>query len=233
MVNLPDTLLAGYRSFMASDFANERLRYKELADRGQTPETMVIACCDSRAAPEIIFNTRPGEIFVLRNVANLVPPYEPDGEYHAASAALEFAVQSLKVKHIVVLGHGRCGGIKAALDTESAPLSPGDFIGKWMSLLAPAAETVTANSLMTQTERQTALERISIRYSLNNLRSFPCVEILEKKGRLSLHGAWFDISTGELWVMDPQTGDFIRPELEDLPVHNAAGDRPADGASAI
>ncbi len=215
MVNLPDTLLAGYRSFMTSDFADERMRYRELADRGQTPETMVIACCDSRAAPEIIFNTRPGEIFVLRNVANLVPPYEPDGEYHAASAALEYAVQSLKVKHIVVLGHGRCGGIQSALDTESAPLSPGDFIGKWMSLLAPAAETITANTLMTPTEGQTALERISIRYSLNNLRSFPCVEILEKKGRLSLHGAWFDISTGELWVMDGETGDFVRPEMEE------------------
>ena len=114
MVDLPDKLLAGYRSFMAQETA----RYKELADIGQTPETLVIACCDSRAAPEIIFNTAPGEIFVLRNVANLIPPYEPDGEYHAASAALEFAVQSLKVKHIIVLGHGRCGGIKAALDTD-------------------------------------------------------------------------------------------------------------------
>ncbi len=177
---------------------------------------MVIACCDSRAAPETIFNTAPGEIFVLRNVANLIPPYEPDGEFHAASAALEFAVQSLKVKNIVVMGHGRCGGIKAALDTESAPLSPGDFIGKWMSLIAPAAETVSGNQLMTPTERQTALERISIRYSLNNLRTFPCVDILEKKGKLTLHGAWFDISTGELWVMDHQTGDFKRPDAGPL-----------------
>ncbi|KXF76331.1 carbonate dehydratase [Paramesorhizobium deserti] len=212
--NLPDALLAGYRNFMSGRFTNESLRYRELAERGQTPETMVIACCDSRAAPEIIFDTHPGEIFVVRNVANLVPPYEPDGEYHSTSAALEFAVQSLKVKHIVVLGHGRCGGIKAALDLESAPLSPGDFIGKWMSLVAPAAETVVTNSLMTSGERQTALERISIRYSIANLRSFPCVDILEKKGRLSLHGAWFDISTGELWVMDRKTGDFIRPPAE-------------------
>jgi carbonic anhydrase len=197
---------------MTEHFARETARYRELAEKGQSPETLVIACCDSRAAPETIFNSAPGEIFVLRNVANLIPPYEPDGEFHAASAALEFAVQSLKVKHIVVMGHGRCGGIKAALDTESAPLSPGDFIGKWMSLIAPAAEAVGGNSLMTPTERQTALERISIRYSLNNLRTFPCVDILEKKGKLSLHGAWFDISTGELWVMDHQTGDFKRPE---------------------
>ncbi|PRD43853.1 carbonate dehydratase [Phyllobacterium phragmitis] len=214
MNTLPDALLAGYRNFMSGRFSNESLRYKELAEQGQTPETMVIACCDSRAAPEIIFDTRPGEIFVVRNVANLVPPYEPDGEYHSTSAALEFAVQSLKVKHIVVLGHGRCGGIKAALDLESAPLSPGDFIGKWMSLVAPAAEAVTANAMMTSGERQTALERITIRYSIANLRSFPCVDILEKKGRLSLHGAWFDISTGELWVMDRKTGDFIRPPAE-------------------
>jgi carbonic anhydrase len=207
MADLPDTLLSGYKTFMTEHFARETARYRELAEKGQSPETLVIACCDSRAAPETIFNSAPGEIFVLRNVANLIPPYEPDGEFHAASAALEFAVQSLKVKHIVVMGHGRCGGIKAALDTESAPLSPGDFIGKWMSLIAPAAEAVGGNSLMTPTERQTALERISIRYSLNNLRTF-----LEKKGKLSLHGAWFDISTGELWVMDHQTGDFKRPE---------------------
>ncbi|PQA71730.1 carbonic anhydrase [Brucella oryzae] len=212
MVDLPDSLLAGYRTFMREHFTHETSRYRHLADKGQSPETLVIACCDSRAAPETIFNTAPGEIFVLRNVANLIPPYEPDGEYHAASAALEFAVQSLKVKNIVVMGHGRCGGIKAALDTESAPLSPGDFIGKWMSLIAPAAEAISGNQLMTQTERQTALERISIRYSINNLRTFPCVDILEKKGKLTLHGAWFDISTGELWVMDHQTGDFTRPD---------------------
>ncbi|GGB03083.1 carbonic anhydrase [Brucella endophytica] len=212
--NLPEALLAGYRNFMSGRFADESLRYRELAERGQTPETMVIACCDSRSAPETIFDTHPGEIFVLRNVANLVPPYEPDGEYHSTSAALEFAVQSLEVKHIVVMGHGRCGGIKAALDHESAPLSPGDFIGKWMSLVAPAAETVSANTLMTSTERQTALERISIRYSIANLRSFPYIASREKEGRLTLHGVWFDISTGELWVMDHQTGDFVRPPVE-------------------
>lgn len=215
MVDLPDRLLNGYQNFMSKHFAHESMRYRELADLGQTPETLVIACCDSRAAPEIIFDTAPGEMFVLRNVANLMPPYQPDDQFHSSSAALEYAVQSLKVKHIVVLGHGRCGGIRAALDTESAPLSPGDFIGKWMSLVAPAAEAISANQLMTATERQTALERICIRYSLKNLRSFPCVDILEKKGRLTLHGAWFDISTGELWVMDAKTGDFKRPDVDD------------------
>ncbi|WP_157016572.1 carbonic anhydrase [Mesorhizobium xinjiangense] len=213
MSHLPDRLLAGYRNFMGGRFAVETDRYRELAERGQTPETMVIACCDSRAAPETIFDTGPGELFVVRNVANLVPPYEPDGAHHSTSAALEFAVQSLKVKHIVVMGHGRCGGIRAALDPSAEPLSPGDFIGKWMGLVAPAAQAVSDNSLMTGAERQTALERISIRYSISNLRTFPCVSLLEGKGKLSLHGAWFDISTGELWVMNRETGDFQRPDL--------------------
>ncbi|TIV28566.1 MAG: carbonic anhydrase [Mesorhizobium sp.] len=198
---------------MSGRYPTESDRYRSLARDGQAPETMIVACCDSRSAPEAIFDAGPGELFVLRNVANLVPPYEPDGEYHSTSAALEFAVQSLKVKNIVVMGHGRCGGIRAALDTNSAPLSPGDFIGKWMSLIAPAAETVASSTMMTTTERQTALERISVRYSIANLRTFPCVSILEGKGKLSLYGAWFDISTGELWVMNKETGDFERPEL--------------------
>lgn len=219
MAHLPEHLLVGYRNFMTGRYPAESGRYRELAREGQTPETMIIACCDSRSAPESIFDAGPGELFVVRNVANLMPPYEPDGEFHSTSAALEFAVQSLKVKNIVVMGHGRCGGIRNALDVNSAPLSPGDFIGKWMSLVAPAAEAVSGNTLMTNAERQTALERISIRYSIANLRSFPCVSILESKGRLALHGAWFDISTGELWVMN-EAGDFERPDLTDL---NATG----------
>jgi carbonic anhydrase len=206
----PKSLLEGYQAFKDGRFAIERERYRKLAEKGQKPETLIIACCDSRAAPETIFNALPGEVFVVRNVANMVPPYEPDGHYHSTSAALEFAVQSLKVKNIVVLGHGRCGGVKAALDPLDEPLSPGDFIGKWMQLLEGPAKTVSANELMTNAERQTALERISIRYTIANLKTFPCVDILEKKGRLTLHGAWFDIAEGELWVMDPETGDFSR-----------------------
>jgi carbonic anhydrase len=213
MDHLPDHLLSGYRNFMGGRYSTETQRYRELAATGQKPATMVIACCDSRAAPETIFDSGPGELFVVRNVANLVPPYRPDGGHHSTSAALEFAVQSLKVKHIVVLGHGRCGGIQAALDPAAEPLSPGDFIGKWMSMVAPAADVVAHNSMMTAGERQTALERISIRFSIANLRTFPCVKILEDKGRLSLHGAWFDISTGELWAMNRQTGDFERPQF--------------------
>jgi carbonic anhydrase len=214
MAHLPETLLTGYRNFMASRYPGETARYRALAREGQAPETMVIACCDSRAAPEAIFDAGPGELFVVRNVANLVPPYAPDGEFHSTSAALEFAVQSLRVRNIVVMGHGRCGGISAALNPGAGPLSPGDFIGKWMSLVEPAAQSVSGNTMMTSSERQTALERISIRFSIANLRTFPCVSILEGRGKLSLHGAWFDISTGELWVMNSETGDFERPDID-------------------
>ncbi len=214
MTDLPDHLLAGYRDFMSGPYAANTQRYRTLARDGQAPETMVIACCDSRAAPEVIFDAGPGELFVLRNVANLVPPYTPDGEYHSTSAALEFAVQSLKVRNIVVIGHGRCGGIRAALSAGDEPLAPGDFIGKWMSLLAPAADAVTNNALFTAGERQTALERISIRYSIANLRTFPYVKALEEAGSLLISGAWFDISTGELWVMNRATGDFERPDID-------------------
>ncbi len=212
MKRFPDTLLNGYRNFMSGRYVDERERYRVLADQGQKPHTLVVACCDSRAAPETIFDAGPGELFVVRNVANMVPPYEPDGQYHSTSAALEFAVQALRVRDIIVMGHGRCGGIRAALDPNAEPLSPGDFIGKWMGLVSAAAEQVQNNSVMTATERQTALERISIRNSIANLRSFPCVKILEERGKLQIHGAWFDIANGELWIMDPDTRDFVRLE---------------------
>ena len=213
MQSFPDTHLNGYRNFMSGRYVDERERYRTLADLGQNPSTLVIACCDSRSAPEIIFDAGPGELFVIRNVANMVPPYEPDGNFHSTSSALEFAVLSLKVSDIVVMGHGRCGGIRAALDPNAEPLSPGDFIGRWMGLLKPAAEQIQSNDIMTPAERQTALERISIRNSLDNLRSFPEIKAREEEGKLRLHGAWFDISTGELWVMDPETRDFIRPDV--------------------
>ncbi|MDH4442443.1 MAG: carbonic anhydrase [Rhizobium sp.] len=210
MSSFPSSLLSGYRNFMSGRYVDQRERYRVLAEQGQKPHTLVVACCDSRAAPEMVFDADPGELFVVRNVANMVPPYEPDGQYHSTSAALEFAVQALRVKDIIVMGHGRCGGISAALDPSAEPLSPGDFIGKWMNLVAAAAEQIQGNSVMTAVERQTALERISIRNSISNLRTFPCVKILEERGKLRIHGAWFDISNGELWLMDPQTRDFVR-----------------------
>ncbi len=211
-MTLPQHLIDGYRAYATGRLPEQREKAHELAEKGQHPETMIIACCDSRAAPETIFGSDPGEMFVVRNVANLVPPYLPDGEYHSTSAALEFAVQALKVKHIVVMGHGRCGGISAALTPDMQPLSPGDFIGKWMNLLKPAASTVAENNWMTAAERQTALERISVRNSIDNLKTFPYVKERYKKGNLSLHGAWFDISTGELWTAN-DSGDFQIQEV--------------------
>jgi carbonic anhydrase len=204
-------LLEGYRAFLGEHY--ERERYRELAREGQRPTTMIIACCDSRSAPETIFNAGPGELFVLRNIANLVPPFEEGGGQHGTSAAIEFAVNALEVANIVVMGHGRCGGIHAALDPAGTPLAQGSFIGKWMSLLKPVADQVGAYTAMTAAERQTTLERLAVRHSLQNLRTFPYVAELEAEGRIALHGAWFDISLGELWIMDSETGDFERPEI--------------------
>ncbi|WP_196260197.1 carbonic anhydrase [Pelagibacterium limicola] len=209
----PQFLLDGYKSFMSGRYAGERDRYRALAQNGQKPTTLMIACCDSRAAPETIFDCGPGQLFVLRNVANLVPPFGPDGTYHATSAAIEYAVVHLKVAHIVVMGHGRCGGIEAALATAAGKAPEGDFIGKWLSMVKPVAAKVEANDLLTPSERQTALERIAIRQSLGNLSSFPSIRSRVEAGEISLYGAWFDISTGELWVMNGESGDFTRPDI--------------------
>lgn len=211
MDRFPAFLLDGYKSFMSDRYDPQQGRYRELADNGQSPTTMIIACCDSRAAPETIFSAGPGEMFVLRNVANLVPPFQPDGGQHGTSAAIEFAVNALEISNIVIMGHGRCGGIKAALAPDAGPLAQGDFIGKWMNMLSPVAEEVSKYTLLTNKERQTMLERFSIRNSIANLRTFPYVKRLEDENKLAIHGAWFDISTGELWVMNDD-GDFYRPD---------------------
>ncbi len=213
MHNFPQKLLDGFASFTKHGYQEERDRYTKLADDGQTPQSMIIACCDSRSAPETIFDSGPGEMFVVRNVANLVPPFEPDGGQHGTSAAIEFAVQGLKIQNIIVMGHGRCGGIHAALHPEAEPLAEGNFIGKWMNLLEPVTEQFTDNGLMTEGERATALERISVRNSVKNLRTFPYIAELERQKKLALHGAWFDIKSGELWIMDHKTGEFSRPQI--------------------
>jgi carbonic anhydrase len=198
----PARLIDGYTAFRDGRLPRERERFAEMAETGQRPEIMVIACCDSRVSPEVIFDARPGELFVVRNVANLVPPYSPDGELHGTSAALEFAVQALKVRHIVVMGHGRCGGVHAYVRRMRNPdddaLSPGDFIGKWMTLIAPAAEALPAQADESDHDYAERLAVSSIRNSIENLLTFPCVNILHGKGRLHLHGAIFDVTTGML-----------------------------------
>src|SRR5688572_20769205 len=166
-MSLPSRLLDGYRAFRAGRLTTEQARYSELAERGQSPEIMVIGCCDSRVSPEVIFDARPGELFVVRNVANLVPPYTPDGAQRAVSAALEFAVQALRVKHIVVLGHARCGGIKAYVE-QTEPLSPGDFIGNWMALIKPAVAKLGSPSQMKPEEYLERLEQASVLQTIGN-----------------------------------------------------------------
>ena len=210
MTQFPANLIEGYRGFIHGRYASERQRYSELAKTGQKPETLVIACCDSRVAPETIFNCGPGELFVVRNVANLVPAFAPDSNLHGTSAALEFAVQALHVKHIVVMGHGRCGGIQAALKNDAEPLSSGDFIGNWMGQLAALADQIQNSTELGDLDQQTALEHASVRKSIANLLTFPFVDSLFERGDLHLHGAWFDISTGELWLMDGEGGEFRR-----------------------
>jgi carbonic anhydrase len=197
---LPDKLLRGYASFRTGRYQQESDRYRQLGEGLQKPTVMIIACCDSRAAPETIFDAGPGEIFVMRNVANLVPPYAPDGKHHATSAAIEFAVLSLGVKHVVIMGHGRCGGIRAVVE-GSNPLSSGDFIGQWMRDVNDVAEAVRQDHNHND-DFQTAVEHASVEHSLANLRTFPWLRMRENKQDITVHGAWFDISLGELHAYD-------------------------------
>jgi len=211
---LPHRLLQGYSAFLSGRFGHERDRFRELAEVGQKPRIMMIGCCDSRVSPEVIFDAGPGEIFVVRNVANLVPPYKPDDDLHGTSAALEFAIMGLRVEHIVVMGHAQCGGVRAYAEGEAdpyqRPLSPGDFIGKWMSLIAPAAQRLgpPGEEPMGDYVERLALE--SIRESIANLRTFPCVRTLEARGRLFLHGAYFGVATGKLMALDEADGRFVQ-----------------------
>ena len=203
-MSFPPRLCDGYRAFQSGRLTTEQSRYRDLAERGQSPETMIVGCCDSRVAPEVIFDAGPGELFVVRNVANLVPPYSPDSNYHGVSAAVEYAVKVLRVRNIVVLGHARCGGIQAFAD--NAP--PGDFIGRWISLIAPAASEIRSRE-ESPGSYLTRLEQASLVKSIDNLKSFPYVQTACDRGELALHGAYFNVASGELEVLDPATGRFV------------------------
>src|SRR3954452_8581352 len=177
MASFPEQLLAGYKSFTAQRLPTEQSRFRELAERGQSPEVMVLGCCASRVSPEGIFDAAPGGVFVVRIVANLVPVYQPDSGAHGVSAALEYAVSVLKVKHIVVLGHAQCGGIRAFID-KIEPLSPGDFIGRWMSMFIKPGEVVEQRERETMAEFTTRIEKAAVFRSLENLLTFPFVRSL-------------------------------------------------------
>ena len=197
-----ERLIAGYREFRRQRWPQERQHYEALAN-DQKPKNFVISCCDSRVDPATIFNARMGELFVARNVANLVPPFEADGKHHGTSAAIEFAVTALNVETILVLGHARCGGVSAAL--SRAELPSGSFLAEWIRLLDPAL----ARCVDEPDDRQTAVERESIRLSLERLAEFPFVAEEVRSRKLALRGARFGIGDGKLEILDPETGEFV------------------------
>ena len=209
MQTFPPRLIEGYRAFTSQRLPTEQSRYRELSEIGQSPEVMVIGCCDSRVSPEVIFDVGPGELFVVRNVANLVPVYQPDGGAHGVSAALEYAVSVLRVKHIVVLGHAQCGGIRAFID-KIEPISPSDFIGKWMAQFIKPGEVVEQRSHETIQDFVTRIEKAAVFRSLENLMTFPFVRTRVESGELLLHGAYFGVAEGELFVLDRTTKEFGR-----------------------
>ena len=200
------SLIDGYHRFRTEHYLAQHRRWERLAS-GQEPPVMIIACCDSRVDPATIFDTEPGQAFILRNVANLVPPYETGGGLHAASAAIEFAVLDLAVQHIVILGHGACGGIAAALTGSDHGVPGASFIDGWISILDQARERVLAGATV---DPQLALEREAIRVSLANLRGFPFVAERETAGKLKLHGCHFSIAEGCLYMLD-EADNIFRP----------------------
>ena len=208
MEQVVDRLIDGYRRFRSDRWPLERERFERLAT-GQQPRTLVIACSDSRVDPSMIFGAPPGELFVVRNVANLVPPYAPNATYHGTSAALEFGVRALQVEQIIVLGHAQCGGARALL--EGTPPSLSDFVGQWLTIGEPARQR--ALSCPYGQDRQQACEHEIVRLSLDNLMSFRWVREPVEAGRLTLHGFYFSIATGTLMMLGPDGRFAPVPEV--------------------
>ncbi|MGI9383848.1 MAG: carbonic anhydrase [Methyloligellaceae bacterium] len=197
---LPRSLAEGYLRFRRDHEAEDRGRLEQLAELGQSPTALIIACCDARVLPQTIFDAEPGELFLIRNVANLVPPFEESGRYHGTSAAIEYAVLSLKVPHVIVLGHSHCGGIAAYRAQRHKTDTNDAFISEWMSILDAADELPPMAAA--DHDDQTRMEMAAIRLSLNNLRTFEPLSAREREGRLTLHGAHYDIATGALSMLD-------------------------------
>jgi carbonic anhydrase len=212
--SLPSYLADRYRGWRALRFEENRAWYARLAQEGQRPRAMVVSCCDSRVDAVGLFGAEPGDLFVVRNVANLIPPYAPDKVHHGTSAAVEYAVQVLRVAHIVVLGHSNCGGVAAchAMCSGAAPELDAEtsFIGRWMDILRPGYERVAeaCGPEVDQATRMLALERESVLVSLRNLETFPFVRAAIDDGMLTLHGAWMDIGEGRLHMFSPETRAF-------------------------
>jgi carbonic anhydrase len=202
-------LIDGYRRFREKDWARERERWSELAE-GQSPRVMVLSCADSRVDPAQIFDARPGEMFVVRNIAALAPPYETSNGYHGVSAALEFAVSQLEVAEILVMGHGLCGGCAAALtgQFDDTDHGEGHFIADWVRMLSNARDSVRERHRQLDRDAFLEMEQAAVKVSLANLRTFPWIAERESAGRLKLHGAHFSVSEGRLYVLDEAEGDF-------------------------
>lgn len=191
-----DRLIAGYHRFRANQWPERRATYERLAEQGQSPRALVVACSDSRVDPTMIFDAAPGELFTVRNVANLIPPYEPDAAFHATSAALEFGVRVLQVPDLIVMGHAMCGGIHALLN--GVPKEAGDFLAGWIRIAERAKQRALACA---PADPQTACELEAVRLSLENLRTFPWVEERVQAGRLRLHGAMYGVRSGVLSML--------------------------------
>jgi carbonic anhydrase len=206
-----EQLIEGYRRFREEHWQRERDRWSELAE-GQSPRVMILSCADSRVDPAQIFDARPGEMFVIRNIAALAPPYETSRGYHGVSAALEFAVTQLEVEAILVMGHGYCGGCAAALTGQFDDSEPGEghFIAHWVGMLESAREHVRAHHDELDRDAFRAMEREAVKVSLANMRTFPWVAEREGAGKLKLHGAHFSISEGQLYMLD-EAEDAFRP----------------------
>ena len=206
---LPQYLVQRYKGWQATTFAENRHWYRRLAFEGQRPRAMVISCCDSRVHVTSIFGADQGEFFIHRNIANLVPPYQPDGDHHGTSAAVEYAVEALQVAHVIVLGHSRCGGVRGCYDmcSGNAPAleEKSSFVGRWMDMLRPGFDALPEGD---EADRVTELEKIAIRTSLSNLMSFPFVAEKVESGALTLHGTWHDIAEGNLWALDATDDRF-------------------------
>jgi len=207
---LPAFLIKRYHGWHATDYIENKAWYRRLADEGQRPRAMLISCCDSRVHVTAIFGADQGEFFIHRNIANLVPPYEPDGDHHGTSAAVEYAVMYLRVAHIVVVGHSNCGGVKGCEDmcSGAAPEleDTSSFVGRWMDLLRPGYERV--QHIEDPEERTTALEKEAVIVSLQNLVTFPFVKEAISEDRLQLHGLWNDIAGGLLLQYNAESEDF-------------------------
>lgn len=204
MVEAVQRLVAGYRGFRTRYYEQRPDRMRELVERGQSPDVLVIACADSRIDPALLFDSEPGELFVVRNVANLIPPFGPDGNPHGTSAAMEFAVRDLGVCHVVILGHSACGGIRALRVTSAGEELPRDFIEPWMQIAADACPCDADGNV----PDQETVEHSSIRVSLRNLMTFPWIAEKVGAGDLFLHGWWVDLHAGRLCSIDPE-GDGV------------------------